>query len=84
MGLPDYRPIHLMGCIGKIVSKVLVERLKTIVRTVISEVQTAFVKNRSILDGPLIVNELISWAKRVKKEVFFLKLDFEKAFDKLG
>ncbi|KAJ9556808.1 hypothetical protein OSB04_011422 [Centaurea solstitialis] len=56
-------------------------RLKAVIGDVISPLQTAFVKGRQIMDGPLIVNELISWAKRSKHKVFLLKLDFEKAFD---
>ncbi|KAJ9553612.1 hypothetical protein OSB04_017657 [Centaurea solstitialis] len=38
----------------------------------------------SIVDGPLIVNETISWAKRTKTRLFLLKVDFEKAFDNLN
>ncbi|KAJ9567792.1 LOW QUALITY PROTEIN: hypothetical protein OSB04_003758 [Centaurea solstitialis] len=84
LSLGDYRPIHLIGCIGKVISKVLAERLKMVIDSVISPEQTAYVKGKSIVDGPLIVNEIISWAKRTKKKVFLLKIDFEKAFDNLN
>ena len=73
-----------MGCVGKLISKVLAERLKLVVGSVISPVQMAFVKGRQIIDGPLIVNELIAWAKRAKKRIFLFKVDFEKAFDNLN
>ncbi|KAJ9550052.1 hypothetical protein OSB04_022595 [Centaurea solstitialis] len=81
--ISDFRPIHLMGCISKIVSKILAERLKLVVGDVINPVQTAYVKARQITDGPLIVNEIIHWVKRVKKKIFILKVDFEKAFDNI-
>ena len=84
LSLGEYRPIHLMGCISKVISKVLAERLKKVISTVISQEQTAYVKGKNIVDGPLIVNELITWAKRTKKKMFILKVDFEKAFDNLN
>jgi len=35
------------------------------------------------MDGPLIMNEILTWTKRVKRIIFVLKVDFEKAFDNL-
>ena len=35
------------------------------------------------MDGPLIVNEILTWAKHAKKKLFVLKVDFGKAFDNL-
>ncbi|KAJ9557688.1 hypothetical protein OSB04_012302 [Centaurea solstitialis] len=58
LSLSDYRPINLIGCISKVISKVLEERLKQVMDTIISTSQTAFLKGRSILNGPLIVNEI--------------------------
>nr|GEX84217.1 RNA-directed DNA polymerase, eukaryota [Tanacetum cinerariifolium] len=56
----DYSPISLIGCFYKIVSKILANRLKMVIYELISDVQSAFVSNRQILDGPFILNELIS------------------------
>ena len=50
----------------------------------ISKTQTGFIKGRSILEGPLVVNEIIEWAKKVKKQTMLLKVDFEKAFDTIN
>lgn len=47
----------------------------------VDEVQKTDVENRNILEGPLIINEVCSWAKEVKKKVLILKVDFKKAFD---
>nr|GEU72270.1 RNA-directed DNA polymerase, eukaryota, reverse transcriptase zinc-binding domain protein [Tanacetum cinerariifolium] len=38
---------------------------------------------RSILDGPLILNEVIDWYRKRKKKLMIFKVDFEKAFDSL-
>lgn len=80
----DFRPISLIGCLYKIISKVLAERIKKVVHLVVSSTQSAFIKNRNILDGPLILNEVTSWVKRNKRKAFTLKVDFEKAFDSLS
>ncbi|KAJ9550970.1 LOW QUALITY PROTEIN: hypothetical protein OSB04_015015 [Centaurea solstitialis] len=84
LSLDDYRPINLIGCVNKVISKVLAERLKGVLDSVISNSQTAFIKGRSILDGPLMVNELINWAKKKKKKLLIFKVDFAKAFDTLN
>ncbi|GKC94258.1 putative RNA-directed DNA polymerase, eukaryota, reverse transcriptase zinc-binding domain protein [Tanacetum coccineum] len=68
---------------GLVISKVLANRLQQVVHSVVSEVQTAFIKDRQIIDGPLMVNEIISWANKKRERLFILKVDFEKAFDSL-
>nr|GEV35392.1 retrovirus-related Pol polyprotein from transposon TNT 1-94 [Tanacetum cinerariifolium] len=47
------------------------------------ESQMAFIKRRLIIDGPLMINEIISWAKKERKQILLFKVDFEKAFDSL-
>nr|GEZ03230.1 RNA-directed DNA polymerase, eukaryota [Tanacetum cinerariifolium] len=36
---------------------------------------------RQILDGPLILSEIIDWYKKRKKKLMLFKVDFKKAFD---
>ncbi|KAJ9556364.1 hypothetical protein OSB04_010978 [Centaurea solstitialis] len=84
LSLADYRPINLIGCVNKVISKVLAEILKVVLDSVTSNTQTTFVKGRSILDVPLMVNELISWAKKSRKKLLLFKVDFAKAFDTLN
>ncbi|GKA07595.1 hypothetical protein Tco_0686819 [Tanacetum coccineum] len=47
----------------------------------ITDVQTAFLPNRQILDGPFIVNEVLSWCKFKQKQAMVFKVDFAKAYD---
>ncbi|GJZ82902.1 RNA-directed DNA polymerase, eukaryota [Tanacetum coccineum] len=77
----DFRPISLIGTFYKIVAKILANRLSLIMSDIISDVQSAFVSKRQILDGPFILNELLSWCKYHKTEAMIFKADFEKAFD---
>ncbi|KAJ0428711.1 putative RNA-directed DNA polymerase [Helianthus annuus] len=83
-GLSEFRPISLIGCINKVIAKVLVNRLKGVIHGLISEEQTAFLSGRSILDGPLMLNEIIPWLKRSKKAGMIFKVDIEKAYDSLN
>jgi hypothetical protein len=79
--LNDFRPISLVGSLYKILAKLLANRLRRVIGSVISETQTAFVKDRQILDGILIANEVVDEARRSKKELLLFKVDFEKAYD---
>ncbi|GKC26690.1 putative RNA-directed DNA polymerase, eukaryota, reverse transcriptase zinc-binding domain protein [Tanacetum coccineum] len=79
----DFRPINLIGCQYKIISKILVNRHSTMIRSCISAEQTAFIKGRHILDDHLNLIEVVAWYRKRKKELMIFKLDFEKAFDSL-
>ncbi|GKA73845.1 RNA-directed DNA polymerase, eukaryota [Tanacetum coccineum] len=57
----DFRPISLIGAQYKIIAKVLANRLACVIDTIISHEQSAFIKNRQILDGPLMVNEVLEF-----------------------
>ena len=74
--LNDYRPISLIGCIYKIVAKILAKRLALVLPHLIDERQTAFMKGRHILHGVLIANEVIAEAKLRKKTLHGLQSGF--------
>ncbi|GKC75026.1 RNA-directed DNA polymerase, eukaryota, partial [Tanacetum coccineum] len=57
----DFGPSSLIGSLYKIIAKILDNRLSLVMSDLISDVQTAFVSNRQILDVPFILNELLSW-----------------------
>jgi exonuclease III len=77
----DYRPICLIGSMYKILSKLLANRLKRVLGKLISICQSAFLPQRQILDGVVVLNELIDLTKRRKDECFLFKVDFERAYD---
>lgn len=80
-GLNGFRPISLIGCIYKIIAKILAIRLKGVLSGVISKSQTTFVHGRKILDGVLLANEIINVAKRKRWWLLMFKEDFEKAYN---
>jgi len=79
--LNDFRPISLVGCLYKVLAKVLANRLRLVVGSVVSESHLAFVKGKQILDEILIANEAIDEARRMHKELLLFNVDFEKAYD---
>nr|GEZ46070.1 RNA-directed DNA polymerase, eukaryota [Tanacetum cinerariifolium] len=63
--------------------QILANRLSSVIPDLISDVKSAFISNRQILDGPFILNELLSWCKHKKLKAMVSKVDFEKAFDSI-
>jgi len=79
--LNDFRPISLIASLYKVLVKSLTNRLWKVIRSVISESQSTFVRGRQILDGILVVNVVVDEARKRKKEFLLFKVDFEKAYD---
>ena len=77
----DFRHISLIRSLYKIIAKILANRLGVVFGDIVNEVQSAFVADRQILDGPFILNELFQWCKSKKKHSLIFKVDFEKAYD---
>ena len=78
--LREFRPISLVGCLYKIISKALSQRLKKVIGKVIDVRKSAFLQGRGLLDGVLVANEVLDEIKRRKKSCVFFKADFEKAY----
>ena len=62
--LNEYRSINLVGCIYKLLSKVLANRLREVLVEVIGPNQLSFIKGRQILDCFLVANEVIDEIKK--------------------
>ncbi|XP_058776799.1 uncharacterized protein LOC131651145 [Vicia villosa] len=84
LSLNDYRPICLVGCMYKVVAKLLAGRLKGVLNSIISNSQSAFVPGRQLLDGVLVANEVVDFARKEGKNCLLFKVDFEKAYDKVN
>ena len=81
--IKQYRPICLLNVDYKGITKVLNNRLSPLAQKVIGENQTGFVKGRNILEGVLVLHEVIHELKQSKRKGIILKIDFEKAYDKV-
>jgi hypothetical protein len=81
LSLGDFRPISLLGCLYKLLAKVLAKRLAMVMDSLVASTQSAFLKGRYLVDGVMVVNEVVDMAKKSGKECLILKVDFEKAYD---
>ena len=68
----------------KSITKVLDRRVAIYANKLISPTQNAFVKGRNIMDGVLSLHELLNYTYVKKRVGIVLKLDFEKAYDKVN
>ena len=79
----DIRPINLCNVIYKIISKVLVDRLKQVLANIISPTQCAFVLGHLIINNVLLAYETLHTMhcrKKGNKGSMALKFDVSKAY----
>lgn len=83
--LCHYRPISLCNTIYKIITKIIVNRIKPFLSKIIGPTQSSFQLNRRATDNTIIVQELLNHFHNLKSKrgQDIIKLDLEKAFDRL-
>jgi hypothetical protein len=81
--LDEFRPISLLGSLYKLVAKVLAARLAPVMHSIVATTQSAFLKGRLLVDGVVVINEVVDLAKKSGKDCLIFKVDFEKAYDSM-
>jgi hypothetical protein len=81
--IKQYRPICLLNVDYKWLTKALTSRLTPIAKKIIDPNQTGFIKGRNILEGVVILHEVLHELRKSKEQGLILKIDFEKAYDRV-
>jgi hypothetical protein len=81
--LKKFRPISLINYSFKIFANSPNNRLERVCDRLLGPNQTTFVKGRYILESVVAAHELIHHSIREKVKELVLKLDYEKAYDKV-
>lgn len=81
--IQQFRPICLLNCLYKLITKTLTIRLERVAEKLIHPTQMAFMRGWNIMSGVMILHEILHETKRKKQMGVVLKLDFEKAYDKV-
>jgi hypothetical protein len=79
----QFRPICLLNCLYKWFTKCLTMRLEQVARRLIFKTRTAFIQGRHIMNGVMALHEILHETRRKKDYGVVLKLDFDKAYDKV-
>ncbi|KAG7594616.1 Zinc finger CCHC-type superfamily [Arabidopsis thaliana x Arabidopsis arenosa] len=78
----DFRPISCLNTMYKVISKLLADRLKSILPSVISHSQSAFLPGRLLSENVLLASEIVQGYNRKNIAArAMLKVDLRKAFD---
>ena len=79
--IKNWRPISLFNIDTKLICKVLAERLKKVLLSLIFKNQTACVNGRFISEGGRLISDILEISDISKIKGFLMRLDTEKAFD---
>lgn len=83
--MSEFRPISLCYVAYKTLTKLVVNRLKEHLPHLVGPCQTRFIQGRSIIDNIIIAQEVVhsTRKKQGKSGWMAIKIDLEKAFDRL-
>ena len=82
--IENWRPISLLNCDIKLITKALTKRMEPIMPNLIKKSQTCAIKGRQIFHHTLLLRETINFAKITKKPLNVLSFDQEKAFNQVN
>lgn len=83
--ITQFRPISLCNVLFKTITKTMVGRLKSVMNELVGPAQSSFIPGRLSMDNIVVVQEAVHSMRRKKgrKGWMLLKLDLEKAYDRI-
>jgi hypothetical protein len=82
--IKQFHPICLLNVSFKIFTKGMVNRMTGIATKLVNPSQMMFIPGRNIMEGVVMLHEIIHEIHRKKMSGVMLKLDFKKAYDKVN
>jgi exonuclease III len=79
--IKNWRPISLLNCTYKVISKAINNRLKKIATRILSRAQKGFVPGRYIQECIINLTETINYCEKNNIESVLMAIDMQKAFD---
>lgn len=81
LSLSSWRPITLLNNDLKIFSKAIAKRIQSVIRDIVSEDQTGFIKGRKISSNLANIQNIIDYTNYKQQTGLLLAIDYTKAFD---
>ena len=81
--LQNKRPICLLDVIYKIVAKVIAMRINSVIRKLVSNAQTGYIKGRYIGENLRLVSDVIEYCQTDSINGVIIACDYQAAFDSL-
>lgn len=80
----NFKPISLCNVVYKVISKLLMAKLRPLLHKIISPCQSTFLRGKWITENQVLVQELLHSFKirKVKAGLMAVKLDLQKAYDR--
>ncbi|PKA50163.1 hypothetical protein AXF42_Ash020108 [Apostasia shenzhenica] len=81
----QFRSISLYTIIYKVITKILINQVKDVLNSLISQEQGAFVPGRGIADNCLLAQEILQKLASLKSSTGYMsiKVDMEQAYDRM-
>nr|XP_011457336.1 PREDICTED: uncharacterized protein LOC105349397 [Fragaria vesca subsp. vesca] len=85
LSMKQMRPISLCNTLYKVVSKIILQRLRPMMSTLVSPTQVSFILGHNITDNIIVAQEMMHKFHNSKRNLGFMawKIDLAKAYDKL-
>jgi hypothetical protein len=81
--MSNYRPISLLCADYKMLAKIITERMKPVLTSVIEKAQQGFIKDGNIVGSLILVKEIIEYCNEENVEGALILMDFKKAYDRI-
>ena len=79
----NWRPLTLLNYDYKIFTKLIANRLESVVDSIVGKQQTGFIKNRRISMNLMKTMEVVAYTNKTNSPGIVTSVDFEKCFDRI-